>query len=170
MEEAKIRVDMNVAELEQELGGSTISYREELAQYTTWVLMCLASLCLLCLGIMSLLIKLIQMSFIVTKEALQYDFWEFVSLIGFCNQLWNICDTNKLQMEQIYRFTLSASGTKYTRYMSQNICILDSVIKNQLFLCYKLRGFMIATALNPSLLQKIIVKRPLDSEIKTTRG
>eukprot|EP01084_Bolivina_argentea_P026028 48381_1 len=164
MIEQREKLDKNIELLQTELKNTTITYRNELAQYTTWIIMCLISIILLLLGILSLMLKINQLSFIHEKTIADYTIWNKISLFGFCNQLWNICDTNKIKLEQIYKFVFSGAGSKYTRYMSQNICILDSVIKNQLFQSYGCKGFLIAMCLNPSLLIKIIVKQSYEDE------
>eukprot|EP01084_Bolivina_argentea_P026024 48372_1 len=158
MDEQREKLDENIAILQKKLKNTTITYRDELAQYTTWIIMCLISIIFLFLGILSLMLKITQLSFIHDKALVDYTIWDVISLLGFCNQLWNICDTNKVKLEQIYQFAFSGPRANYTRYMCQNICIFDSVIKNQLCESYGFRGFLIAMCLKPSLLLKIIVK------------
>eukprot|EP01084_Bolivina_argentea_P026027 48379_1 len=67
MIEQREKLDKNIELLQTELKNTTITYRNELAQYTTWIIMCLISIILLLLGILSLMLKINQLSFIHEK-------------------------------------------------------------------------------------------------------
>eukprot|EP01084_Bolivina_argentea_P093642 168387_1 len=58
----------------------------------SWLFLALLSTFLLCVGIMSLLLKISQLSFINNTDIFSLSLHEYYFLLAFCNQLWNMAN------------------------------------------------------------------------------
>ena len=140
-------------------GGGSRSFVQSMVYLSTWfILACLLCVALL-IGVLSLVLKLSMFGFIAHIDAVAT--WtpsQWLLLCLFLNQIWNIHDVDKLRIETLYKFLFVDHRAKYSRFVAQRCCMLDSVIKEELFRSHGYRGLLFAVCLNAEIVQKILIK------------
>ena len=129
----------------------------------SWLIFICILIILLCFGAICLLLKLSLFAFIINLPITEWDFYyHWVPFILFINQIWNIIDIDSIKLSTIYQFLFIDSSIKYSRYVNQRISMLDNIIKEQLWVSFGNRGFLVALSLNDEIVHKIIVNKSYD--------
>eukprot|EP01084_Bolivina_argentea_P008261 15467_1 len=133
----------------------------------SWIAFILLSTTLLLIGMMFLLMKLAQFSYLndrdITSNIYSFEFLNTVWLfIAFCNQLWNICDIDAIKKDTIYKFVFMQQNAKFTRYVANKISVFDATIKQTLWNTFGLQGFLLAISMDSKFLHKLIVQDQCD--------
>eukprot|EP01084_Bolivina_argentea_P133704 235991_1 len=130
----------------------------------TWVMLCIISIFLLSVGIISLICKVNQLSFANKYDIFSLSWYQYYMMVAFCNQLWNMSNAESIRIQSLYRFVYSESiKCKYSRYVAHRVCILDSVIKEKLWKHHGLRGFLLSFQLDWGMVYKILIKDEFDT-------
>eukprot|EP01084_Bolivina_argentea_P073972 134205_1 len=138
------------------------TFSTKIIQNGSWIIFILITVILLTAGMTSLLGKLAQFQYINDIEIENWSFTQYYTFIAFCNQLWNICNEDKIKMDTIYRFIFMEQNGKYTRFISNRIAMLDSVIKQTLCDTFNFRGLLLAISMDSNFLHKLIVQDTMD--------
>ena len=125
----------------------------------------LLSICLI-LGMIALILKLSQLDFIGDTALRQWNFQNWYTFLGFCNQIWNMSNENQSVINGIFKFLyMDNVNFRVTRESCYKIMKLESVIKMSLVKFHGIRGFLIGSSLNVTLVGKILKKPAKDVEI-----
>eukprot|EP01084_Bolivina_argentea_P175198 303447_1 len=135
---------------------------EYMIHVASWISFIFISLCLLFVGMISLIMKLVQFKYLSDKDIFEWKYNQYFAFIAFCNQLWNMCNIDYVKKDTIYRFIFMKQNAKYTRFIANKISIYDSIIKQQLLKSFGIKGLFLALSLNYKFLHKLIVQDMYD--------
>eukprot|EP01083_Nonionella_stella_P239645 838558_1 len=152
-------IDIQEALPNKSRSHSHSNYHSFLVYISTWFVVITLLFIALFVGVLSLVLKLSMFSYVGQIDTIAtWTPTQWFLFLFFVNQIWNINDMEMIQITTIYRFLYVDYRVKYTRYVSQRMCMLDSVIKEELFKSHGYRGLLLAICLNSELLQKILIK------------
>ena len=118
-------------------------------QRASWILIIILSVMCLCIGFLSFVMKIYQLRFIESPMDVKPQDW--LLLIGFGNQLWNLSDNETIKINTVYELFYMDSSAKRTRYVSKRIVELDSLIKSKLIDSFGFRGILIALGMTSTV-------------------
>ena len=109
---------------------------------STWFILMTLLVIALFIGVLSLVLKLSMFNYVGQIEKI--DSWtvnQWFLFLFFVNQIWNISDVEKIKIETLYKFLFVDHRVKYSRYVSQRMCMLDSVIKEELWRSHDIEDY-----------------------------
>eukprot|EP01084_Bolivina_argentea_P185397 319699_1 len=130
---------------------------------TTWLLMLIIYTLLLLMGIISLILKISQFSFLNDKHPLSFSMYQIYFLIAFCNQLWNMTNEHQIRIDMMFNCLLmDAIKCKYTRYIAEHKSYLDGIIKKNLCKYHGYKGLLLSLQLDWKFIFKLVFKDSMD--------
>ena len=140
-------------------------------RYVANIVSCLIVLLLFLVGIIAVILKLSQFSFITEKSMIEWNFYQWFVLLGFCNQLWSIVNVDAIRVNTFYNYLFVDIGSidmkpQITRDSQYYIMALDCVIKNGLTnKKYGIKGWLLAINIQYSIIMKILIKNPYETSL-----
>eukprot|EP01084_Bolivina_argentea_P274279 467444_1 len=134
----------------------------KMTRAASWIIFVLITIALLAVGMMSLIGKLSQFSYINNTNITNWSSTQYITFIAFCNQLWNICDIESIKINTLHRFIFMKQNAKFTRYISSKVSMMDAVIKETLWNTFGIKGILVALSMDSNFLHKLIVQDQFD--------
>eukprot|EP01084_Bolivina_argentea_P174121 301607_1 len=132
----------------------------QICTFSTWIILIIVCLLLLCVGILSLLLKLSQFSFLNDDKISGYQIY---FTVAFCNQLWNISNENEIRIDTIYKcLFLDSIKCNYTPSVAEKVNHIDSVMKSYLFKHHHFKGFLLSLQINWKFVFKLVFQDSID--------
>ena len=138
-----------------------VLYRETLWKTTARVgsrmIMYILIIFLFLFGIVCFFLKLAQLAYINEINILNWGWPQYLTFIGFLNQVWNIYNIEEIKMDSICHFIFAEHNPQNTSYITQKKIKLMNTIKQTLWDKYGRRGLVLAACMDSSFLHQLLV-------------